>query len=442
MSVKTITKAKHIRGEIQTPGDKSISHRAIMLGSLAKGTTEITGLLQSADCRSTIDCFQKLGVSITSSGDTILVEGQGLRGLKPQKKALSSSGILSLDAGNSGTTTRLMTGILSGQSFPSILTGDSSLCTRPMERIMTPLNLMGASVTSMNHNGCAPLHIQPGALHGIHYISPVPSAQVKSAILLAGLYADGETSVTEPSLSRNHTELMLTSLGANVTSVSNENGTATSAIQPCRELYAQQITVPGDISSAAYFIAAALLVPGSELLVKNVGLNPTRNGFIRVIRDMGADLTLVNESFRHGEPRGDFLVKSSSLKGTVIEGPIIPTLIDELPILAVLGAYAAGTTVISDAAELKVKESDRIAATTGGLRAMGASVTPTEDGMIIEGGAALHGAEIESFLDHRIAMSFSVAGLACDGETRIRDSECVDISYPDFYDTLASVTES
>ncbi len=442
MSVKTITKAKHMRGEMTTPGDKSISHRAIMLGSLAKGTTEITGLLDSADCRSTIDCFRKLGISITSSKDKVLVEGKGLRGLAPEPGTSDNSGFISFHMGNSGTTTRLMAGILCGQSFSSILSGDDSLCTRPMERIMTPLNLMGASITSIKDNGCAPLRIRPGQLHGIHYISPVSSAQVKSAILLAGLYADCETSVTEPALSRDHTEQMLVNFGAKLTSVKNENGTATAAVKPCRELYAQQIIIPGDISSAAYFIAAALLVPGSELLVKNVGLNSTRNGFLRVISDMGADLTLVNEFFHQGEPRGDFLVRSSSLKGTVIEGDIIPTLIDELPILAVLGAFATGTTVIRDAAELKVKESDRIAATTEGLKAMGAQVTPTEDGMIIQGGSPLHGAEIKSRLDHRIAMSFSIAGLCCDGETRILDSECVDISYPEFYATLDAVTES
>ena len=414
-----------LRGEVTVPGDKSISHRSIMFGSLAKGTTEITHFLEGADCLSTISCFQKMGVSIERNGSHVLVHGQGMRGLKKPDSVL--------DCGNSGTTTRLISGILAAQDFSVTLTGDASIQKRPMKRIMTPLLQMGADIRSIHDNGCAPLAITGSRLHGIHYQSPVASAQVKSAILLAGLYAEGETRVTEPYVSRNHTELMLKGFGADVSSIIKEDGTATASIAPCRELYAQDIIVPGDISSAAYFIAAALLVPGSSLLIKNVGINPTRAGFLSVCRDMGGDITLLNERQAGGEPSADLLVRHSSLHGVTIEGGLIPTLIDELPMAAVLAAFAEGTTVIRDAAELKVKESDRIATVTANLRAMGCDVTPTDDGMVVRGGSPLHGAVLDSYMDHRIAMSFAVAGLAAGGETRIRHANCVDISFPGFY---------
>lgn len=417
-----------MRGELTVPGDKSISHRAVMLGSIAQGTTEITNFLTGADCLSTIRCFRQMGVSIEERPDCILVHGRGLRGLTAPDGTLNT--------GNSGTTTRLMSGILAGQRFSSLLSGDASLNSRPMKRIMDPLGQMGARITSVNGNGCAPLSIQPGDLHGIAYTSPVASAQVKSAVLLAGLYTDGETSVTEPVLSRNHTELMLQNFGAYVMTALHPCGSATAYVEPCQELYGQQVFVPGDISSAAYFIAAALLTPGSELLIKNVGTNFTRAGFLKVCEAMGADITLVNKTIEGGEPRADILARSSALKGTVIEGELIPTLIDEIPILAVMAALAEGTTVIRDAAELKVKETNRIDTVTAGLAAMGANVTPTEDGMIIEGGSHLTGARIQSYLDHRIAMAFAVAGLAARGETFIEDSQCVDVSYPEFFQTL------
>ncbi len=431
MSVRYIQPSCGLKGEIDIPGDKSISHRSIMLGSIAQGTTEITHFLKSADCLSTIGCFRRMGVEIEEKKEYILVHGRGLRGLTPP------DGIL--DTGNSGTTTRLLAGILAGQSFSSTLSGDASLNSRPMARIIAPLNSMGADITSLNHDDCAPLRINPGNLCGIHYHSPVASAQVKSAILLAGLYADEETSVTEPSLSRNHTELMLQNFGACVTSTMHRDGSATAQTEPCRELFGQQILVPGDISSAAYFIAAGLLIPHSEILVKNVGTNFTRAGFLKVCESMGADITLVNRSFEGGEGRADVLVKSSALKGTVIEGALIPTLIDEIPILAVMAACAEGTTLIKDAAELKVKETNRIVTVTENLKAMGASVTPTDDGMIIEGGSPLSGAHIQSRLDHRIAMSFAVAGLAASSETVIEDSQCVDVSYPEFFASLESL---
>ena len=421
-----------LKGKVTIPGDKSISHRSIMLGSIALGTTEITHFLEGADCLSTIDCFRKMGVEIERKPSSILVHGKGLRGLTAPASTLN--------VGNSGTTTRLISGILSGQNFATTLSGDDSLNSRPMKRIMTPLNTMGAHIRSLNDNGCAPLHIRPGALHGIHYQSPVASAQVKSAVLLAGLYADSPTSVTEPALSRNHTELMLQGFGAYVATDLHTDGTATAHVEPCKELYGQQICVPGDISSAAYFIAAALLVPGSELLVKNVGTNFTRAGFLKVCKAMGADIETVSQTIEGGESRADLLVRYSHLKGTVIEGDIIPTLIDEIPMIAIMAAFADGQTVIRDAAELKVKETNRIDTVTAGLKAMGAVITPTDDGMIIEGTGHLNGASIQSYLDHRIAMAFSVAGLASDGETQIVDSQCVDVSYPEFYATLNSVS--
>lgn len=432
MSVRTITPARGLKGEVSIPGDKSISHRSIMLGAISLGTTEITHFLEGADCLSTIDCFRKMGVEIEKKPSSILVHGKGLRGLTAPTETLN--------VGNSGTTTRLISGILSGQDFATTLSGDESLNSRPMKRIMTPLNNMGAHITSLNGNDCAPLRIEPGNLHGIHYQSPVASAQVKSAVLLAGLYADSPSSVTEPALSRNHTELMLQGFGAYVTTDLHADGTATAHVEPCQELYGQQICVPGDISSAAYFIAAALLVPRSELLVKNVGTNFTRAGFLKVCKDMGADIETVEQSFEGGEGRADLLVRYSHLKGTIIEGDTIPTLIDEIPMIAVMAAFAEGQTIIRDASELKVKETNRIDTVTAGLKAMGADITPTDDGMIIEGTGHLTGSPVQSYLDHRIAMAFSIAGLAADGETQIVDSQCVDVSYPEFYATLDSVT--
>lgn len=432
MSVKEIKAMGALKGEVQIPGDKSISHRAVMLGSIARGTTEISHFLNGADCLSTIHCFQKMGIEIEQSKDLVLVHGRGLRGLK------APQGIL--DTGNSGTTTRLICGILSGQNFSSVLSGDDSLNSRPMKRIMDPLNQMGARITSIQDNNCAPLRIEPGTLHGIRYVSPVASAQVKSSVLLAGLYADSPVSVTEPVLSRNHTELMLGSFGADISSELHTDGSATASVSPCAELYGQKIQVPGDISSAAYFIAAGLLVPGSRLLVKNVGINPTRAGFLEICRKMGADIGYLNRQSQGGEETADLLVTPKPLTGTVIEGAVIPSLIDEIPILAVMAAFAEGTTVIRDAAELKVKETNRIQTVTENLLAMGAEIIPTEDGMIIHGTGALKGTQIQSHLDHRIAMAFSVAALAAEGTTTILDSQCVDVSYPGFFAQLMDLS--
>ena len=415
-------KTKSLKGEVTIPGDKSISHRAVMFGSIAKGDTIITGFLQGADCLSTISCFTKMGISIENNHDTVIVHGKGLHGLSAPNSIL--------DVGNSGTTTRLISGILAGQNFTSTLDGDDSLRKRPMKRIITPLSLMGANITG-TENGCAPLTIKGTSLKGIHYNSPVSSAQIKSCVLLAGLYADGITSVTEPSLSRNHTELMLKSFGADITS---DNLTAT--IVPGKELFGQEVHVPGDISSAAYFIAAGLIVPDSEILIKNVGINPTRDGIIKVCQAMGGNITICNERTAGGEPVADLLVRHSTLHGTEIKGDIIPTLIDEIPIIAVLAAYAQGTTTIADAAELKVKESNRIDVMVNNLSKMGANITGTEDGMIINGGQPLHGSVIDTYLDHRIAMSFAIAALNADGITTINDADVVTVSYPEFYKDL------
>lgn len=423
--IMQFTKIPRLRGEITVPGDKSISHRAVMFGALAEGTTEITGFLRGADCLSTISCFRQLGISIEDKDDRILVHGRGLHGL--------SAPASTLDTGNSGTTTRLLSGILAGQKFTSVLNGDASIQKRPMKRIMTPLSQMGAFIRSIRGNDCTPLEITGTALHSISYCSPVASAQVKSAVLLAGLYAEGETSVTEPAISRNHTELMLKSYGADIHS---EGLTAT--LRPGGTLQGMKIDVPGDISSAAYFIAAACLVPDAELLIRHVGINPTRDGMLRIAEEMGADITLLNQK-TEGEPVADLLVKSSSLHGVTIGGDIIPTLIDELPVIAVMAAAAEGTTVIKDAAELKVKESDRIAVMTENLSAMGCDITATDDGMIINGGRPLCGAKIDPHLDHRIAMSFAVASMIAEGETTIKDADCVRISYPRFYEDLAGL---
>ena len=417
-----------LKGRVAVPGDKSISHRCIMFGSIADGITEVRNFLEGADCLATIRCFRSLGIEIEENDASVIVHGKGLHGLSAPDSIL--------DAGNSGTTTRLLSGILAGQPFESRLSGDESLNSRPMKRIIDPLTRMGAHISSIPGNGCAPLRITPSSLHGIHYDSPVASAQVKSCILLAGLYADGETSVTEPSLSRNHTELMLREFGADIrTTHALDSTKATASIRPCSGLYGQKITVPGDISSAAYFIAAGLIVPDSEILIENVGINPTRAGILKVCEDMGGNITLLNERTEGGEKIADILVKTSSLHGITIEGDIIPALIDEIPVIAVMAAVAEGTTVIKDAAELKVKETDRIETVTDNLKAMGCNVTPTADGMIITGGK-LRGASIHTLLDHRIAMAFSIAALVAEGTTKILDSKCVDVSYPTFYDTF------
>lgn len=417
-----ITKTNNIKANITIPGDKSISHRAVMLGSLAKGTTKVTNFLMGDDCLATIKCFEQMGVRI-DQGKDITIYGNGLGGLKQPTSPL--------DVGNSGTTIRLLSGILAGQNFSTTISGDDSIEQRPMNRIMIPLRQMDAHITASKDDSYAPLHISPTKLKNTLYNSPVASAQVKSAVLLAGLYTEGETSVIEPVLSRNHTELMLKGFGATVTS---EGTKATVTGFP--DLQGLDINIPGDISSAAFFLVAGLIVPNSEIYMENVGVNPTRAGILTVLQDMGGDITRHNERLECGEPVCDILVRSSNLTGTTISGDIIPTLIDEIPIIAVAACFAKGSTTISDAKELKVKECDRIAVMTSELGKMGADISAKEDGLIIKGTGTLKGAAIQSYGDHRIAMSLAIAGLVSEGETIIHNSECVNISFPQFFNII------
>lgn len=424
-----INKVNGLKGRLLIPGDKSISHRSVMFGALSEGITEVTRFLPSADCLSTISCMRKMGVTIEQlDSHTLKVHGVGLNGLKAPSETLNT--------GNSGTTTRLLAGILAGQNFTSRLSGDSSLNSRPMGRVMTPLTQMGGSVISENGSGCAPLIIEGHQLHGITYKTPVASAQVKSCILLAGLYADSPTTVIEPSPSRDHTERMLKIFGANLISEG-----VSSTITPGSRLYGHPVAVPGDISSAAYFLAAGLLIPGSEIRLDHVGINPTRDGILRVIEAMGGNVEYLEKRGESGEPEADLLVRYGRLHGTTVKGDIIPTLIDEIPMIAIMAAFADGETVIADAAELKVKETDRLALITENLTRMGADITATDDGMIIRGGSPLHGAVIETKGDHRMAMAFSIAGLLT-GDMIIDDAACVDVSYPTFYESLRSLTQA
>ena len=410
-----------LRGEITVPGDKSISHRAVMLGALANGTTHITGFLMGEDCLSTIDCFRKMGVEIEITDSEVIVEGVGLHGLCAPEETLYT--------GNSGTTTRLLCGILAGQPFTATLNGDASIQKRPMGRVIKPLREMGASIEGKNDNYC-PLTLYPSELYGIEYRLPVASAQLKSAILLAGLYAEGQTTVIEPAPSRDHTERMFRALGVEV-----ETHGSTITLEPPEDLYAVDIRVPGDISSAAFFLVAGAIVEGSELTIRNVGVNPTRTGILDVLHEMGADISISN-FHDDAEPVCDLTVKHSMLRGVEIGGSIIPRLIDELPVIAVAAAYAEGETVIRDAQELKVKESNRIAAMVTELKKAGVEAEETDDGMIIRGGKRPHGAAFETYKDHRIAMSLAVLALAARSACRIDEPEVVAISYPDFFHTL------
>ena len=422
--------SKPLRGTLTVSGDKSISHRAVMLGSLATGTTEIEGFLPGEDCLSTIRCFRSMGVQIEQNGSSVKVFGRGLRELT------APAGIL--DCGNSGTTTRLLSGVLAAQHFNSVLSGDASIQRRPMKRIMIPLRAMGADITSVSGNDCAPLSVHGKQLYGIHFNSPIASAQVKSAVLLAGLYASGQTTVTEPALSRDHTERMLRSFGAKVLTGNFEDRPSVTVTET-QNLYGTEISVPGDISSAAFFLVGASIVPGSEVVLRNVGINPTRDGVISALRAMGAKIEVLEVRNEDSEPAADLLVRYAPLHGTEIGGALIPRLIDELPVLAAAAAVAEGRTVIRDAAELKVKESNRIRTMAEGLSRLGATVRETEDGLIIDGGAALHGGAVESYSDHRIAMSFAILSLVTDGEVRISDPDCVNISAPTFYEDLKSL---
>lgn len=419
-----IQKIKKAVGQIKVPGDKSISHRAVMLGSLANGVTEISGFLKGADCLSTIDCFRKMGIDIDINGENVTVHGNGLRGLiKPDEM---------LYTGNSGTTTRLLCGILAGQNFDTSITGDASIQKRPMGRVVKPLSMMGAKI----ENEYCPLYITGTKLHGIAYKMPVASAQVKTAIILAGLYADGETVIHEIEKSRDHTELMLSAMGADLT-VDNLDIT----VKPTNDLTAVNVDVPGDISSAAFFLVLGAIMPNSQITVTNVGINPTRTGIIDVLKDMGADITLENVHTSAGETVADITVRSSSLKGTTVGGDIIPRLIDELPIIAVAAVFADGQTVIKDAQELKVKETNRIRAVVDEFNKCGIDITETDDGMIINGGNGIHGADFKTYGDHRMAMSLTVLAQLADGESTLDDSDCACVSYPTFFDDFYKLGE-
>jgi 3-phosphoshikimate 1-carboxyvinyltransferase len=432
---RTIHPARQLTGGVEPPGDKSISHRYAMIAALAEGASELRHFAAAADCLSTLDCMKALGAAVKVDKDTVRIAGRGLRGLKGTRRAL--------DAGNSGTTMRLLAGILAGQEFTSQLTGDASLQKRPMQRVVGPLRQMGADIRARDDN-FAPLEIRGGRLHGIDFKMPMASAQVKSAVLLAGLFAESETIVTEPARTRDHTELALEEFGAPI-----EKSGKTIRIQGLAagngiaKLQSRSLDIPGDLSSAVFFIAAASLFPDSNLLIHNVGLNPTRTAILDLFVSMGASFQMLSVRSAHGEIVGDLAVKGASLKGGVIEGQQIPLVIDELPMLAALGPYTEQGIEIRDAAELRVKESDRIAALAENLRRMGATVEERPDGLRVEGRAAgkLRGAEIEPYGDHRIAMAFAVAALGANGPTLIRDADCAGVSYPTFYEDLERIAE-
>ena len=411
-----IHKMKRIQGEITVPGDKSISHRAVMLGALADGTTHINGFLRGADCLSTIDCFRRMGVRIDDNGESLTVYGNGLHGLRAPK--------VTLYTGNSGTTTRLLCGILAGQPFDAEITGDASICKRPMGRVTKPLSLMGADI----ENEYCPLIIHGTKLHGIDYSMTVASAQVKTAIILAGLYAEGETVIHEIEKSRDHTELMLGAMGADIA----VDG-LTVRVGKTDRLAPQDVTVPGDISSAAFFMVLGSIMPDSEITIKNVGINPTRTGIIDVMKAMGADISVFNERTEGGEPTADMAVRTSSLHGTEIGGALIPRLIDELPVIAAAAVFANGKTVIRDAQELKVKETNRIRAVVDEFKKAGVDITETDDGMIINGGRTIHGADFSTYGDHRMAMSLAILAQLAEGGSTLDDASCVDVSYPGFF---------
>jgi 3-phosphoshikimate 1-carboxyvinyltransferase len=431
LSKETIHPAKVVAGGVVPPGDKSISHRYAMLSGIAEGASELSNFALAADCHSTLACMKALGADVKVDKTSVRVTGRGLHGLKSSWRAL--------DAGNSGTTIRLLSGILAGQSFTTKIAGDASLNKRPMKRILTPLREMGAQITARNDN-FAPLEIRGGRLRGIHYEMPIASAQVKSAVLLAGLFAEGETTVTEPARTRDHTELALEEFGVSI----ERQGRAT-RIHANGEikLTGRKAEVPGDLSSAVFFIAAASLFADSTLHIQGVGLNPTRTAILDVFARMGASIQMLSLRSVQGEVIGDIAVKGTRLKGGVIEGADIPLVIDELPMLAALGPFSEEGIEIRDASELRVKESDRIAALAENLRRMGATVEERPDGLKVAGRSAgkLHGAEIEPHGDHRIAMAFAVAALAAETPTTIRDAECAGVSYPTFYDDLTRVAE-
>lgn len=422
--LRTLEPRSGLRGEITVPGDKSISHRSIMLGSLAEGTTMVHGFLHGEDNHATLNAFRAMGIGIEELADGVLrIAGKGLDGLQEPQTVL--------DCGNSGTTIRLMTGLLSGQSFFSVLTGDRYLCRRPMKRVVGPLASMGAQIWGRGGGDLAPLAIRGSRLQAVDYTSPIASAQVKSALMLAGLYAEGVTTVREPHLSRDHSERMLRYFGAEVQPFA---GGVSISGRP--RLQGREVQVPGDISSAAFFLVAALITPSSELLIRNVGVNPTRSGIIDILQQMGGQLELLNPRELSGEPVADILVRSSALRGIDIGGEVVPRAIDEFPVVAVAASFAEGTTTIRDAKELRVKETDRIAAMTAELTKLGGRVEAREDGMVVQGVEGLSGGAVTSHGDHRIAMSMAVAALRASGSVTIDDTACTATSFPNFWELL------
>jgi 3-phosphoshikimate 1-carboxyvinyltransferase len=425
----TVKKAQGLRGRVKVPGDKSISHRALLLGAIAEGTTRVRNFLPAADCLATLACVQALGVEVERGSETeLIVQGRGLRGLMEPEDAL--------DCARSGTTMRLLAGILAGQPFYSVLTGNEQLRRRPMGRIAEPLRQMGATVLGRDGGRLPPLTILGGNLHGIEYKLHVASAQVKSAILLAGLYADGLTVIHEPGPARDHTEQMLAAMGANIQyQISNIK------LQSSK-LSSLDILVPGDVSSAAYFIAAACLVPGSEVIIEGIGVNPTRTGFLDALREMGADILVENRREVSGEPLAGVVVRAGGLRGIEVKGDRVPRMIDEFTLLAVVASQAEGETIVRDAAELRVKETDRIANTAVELRKLGAHIEERPDGFVVEGPTPLIGTQVNNHGDHRLAMSLAIAGLVAEGETIIEGAECIADSFPGFEEILAALTKS
>ena len=430
MAKKTISPGGNVTGVVELPGDKSISHRYAILASLAEGTSEIRNYSSSADCRSTIECMRQLGVEIDITKEFVRVVGKGLDGLKAPRRAL--------DAGNSGSTIRMLSGVLAGQNFKSIITGDKSLQRRPMRRIAEPLRQMGADIRAKDGDR-APLEIHGAKLKAIDYTPPIPSAQVKSAVLLAGLYADGITTLRESVRTRDHTEITLREMGANIETAKGEI-----RIHPRPKLKPRQFIVPGDLSGSVFLIAAALVLPGSAIMLHNVGLNPTRTKVLDFLISIGASINLASVQLRDGELIGDVSIRHAPLTGGAISGPQVAEMIDELPMLAALGAYTEQGIEIPDAKELRVKESDRIAALSAGLKAMGAKVEEFPDGMRVEGKSSgkLRGAKVDPEGDHRIAMALAVAALGAEGDTVVRDSECVGISFPEFFTTLDKLRDA
>lgn len=427
---KNVKASSRLRGEITVPGDKSISHRSIMFSSLAEGRSRVTGFLRGEDCLSTLKAFRQMGIEIEDNGFELIIHGRGINGLQEPGDVI--------DCGNSGTTMRLMTGILAAQPFFSVLTGDQYLRKRPMKRVIGPLSTMNARILGREGGTKAPLAIDGGGLKPVEYHSPIASAQVKSALLLAGMQIEGTTTVYEPHLSRDHSERMLRSFGAELESF---NGGAR-VVGPAK-LTAQDIAVPADISSAAFFLVAGLIVPDSELLVKNVGLNPSRSGIIDILQQMGGSIELQNEREISGEPVADLYIRSSQLRGIDIAGELIPRAIDEFPVVSVAASFAEGTTTICEAEELRVKETDRIAAMCETLNQLGAKVEALPDGMRIQGQESLVGGQsVDSFGDHRIAMSLAIAALRCEKPVEITDTDCTETSFPGFWTLLDSISEA